>query len=495
MPMFMVIKDTININIDAFFLFLIYKDNKKELLMWKTRRQKPRTSSFRNFIDWLFNLFWSYKYVFLPIITITSGSTLVGFASEFATYSYALSIGMRPPVEGVPYLQTIIFALTISISILVGLFFVISFSYIKLLKLRLNDYHVIFVFLPSFLLLLYIMLYSYFLIQNVYHNGIAIGFNYFDFLALYLFLSSTLVTFFVVKFNLKTGNASRYIATSFYLLLAISIFFPSNYQYIISKTGFGGGIYIYITTKDKLDREIVCKLEIRTTEYFMCSNQNNSIYNEIPLNSVQSYRYANDFDHSIYLQMQFEKTDRSQYPNLLREKVLETQISQNRLAALWKNNRAIEGMLRRNPSQMFKDFTILPFKVDLFSLVQELNNLSLFIDKTSEKISILFENLDFETNQPIQKYQSDFQLNKLNDAELKQKELIDLVVLKLSKEYTEETITDEKAREIIKLINLVLKRPRFNEIYQVSRTASGVYKLNSKEIEGVIGSLFESLSE
>ena len=41
---------------------------------------------------------------------IIAGPGVVGFLSEYATYAYALRIGIRPPLEGIPYLRTAVAA-------------------------------------------------------------------------------------------------------------------------------------------------------------------------------------------------------------------------------------------------------------------------------------------------------------------------------------------------------------------------------------------------
>lgn len=51
-------------------------------------------------------------------VAILVGSGALGVISEFATYSYAIAYGFRPPVEGIPYLQATVMLL--SIIILVG---------------------------------------------------------------------------------------------------------------------------------------------------------------------------------------------------------------------------------------------------------------------------------------------------------------------------------------------------------------------------------------
>ena len=39
------------------------------------------------------------------ILGIVTGPGLLGFLSEYATYRYSLYYGLRPPLEGIPYLR------------------------------------------------------------------------------------------------------------------------------------------------------------------------------------------------------------------------------------------------------------------------------------------------------------------------------------------------------------------------------------------------------
>jgi len=53
---------------------------------------------------------WSFpaKIVFTALVGGLGGSSLVGFLSEYATYVYCISYGIRPPAEGIPYLKATI---------------------------------------------------------------------------------------------------------------------------------------------------------------------------------------------------------------------------------------------------------------------------------------------------------------------------------------------------------------------------------------------------
>ncbi|SDZ70650.1 hypothetical protein SAMN05518854_1158 [Variovorax sp. YR266] len=55
----------------------------------------------RPYIPWGLSL----KLVLSAVVGVLGGAGLLGFASEFATYNYAIYYGFRPPLEGIPYLK------------------------------------------------------------------------------------------------------------------------------------------------------------------------------------------------------------------------------------------------------------------------------------------------------------------------------------------------------------------------------------------------------
>jgi hypothetical protein len=62
---------------------------------------------------------WSLPLKFLAsaLVGAVAGSSVLGVLVEYATHSYALAYGFRPPVEGTPYLRTIVSATSFSLLI------------------------------------------------------------------------------------------------------------------------------------------------------------------------------------------------------------------------------------------------------------------------------------------------------------------------------------------------------------------------------------------
>jgi hypothetical protein len=54
------------------------------------------------------------------------GPGLIGFLSEYATYAYALRIGIRPPLEGIPYLSATVTAGSLFIALSAAVVFILA---------------------------------------------------------------------------------------------------------------------------------------------------------------------------------------------------------------------------------------------------------------------------------------------------------------------------------------------------------------------------------
>ena len=65
---------------------------------------------FRDIIQYVMNTNFIVRYVLFSLLGALSGTTYIAVVSEFASYYYAWTNGLRIPVEGIPYLK-----LTISI--------------------------------------------------------------------------------------------------------------------------------------------------------------------------------------------------------------------------------------------------------------------------------------------------------------------------------------------------------------------------------------------
>ena len=86
----------------------------------------------KNIIDRYAALSVLFKLLISSSIGILAGASFIGFISEYATYYYAISYGVRLPVEGVPYLSITITLISILILVSSITTFAILSLYFKL---------------------------------------------------------------------------------------------------------------------------------------------------------------------------------------------------------------------------------------------------------------------------------------------------------------------------------------------------------------------------
>ena len=84
-----------------------------------------------DFLPWTLPL----KLVLSAILGVLGGAGLLGVLSEYATYSYAIYFGFRPPLEGIPYLKATVALGSFTLLISGALVFLLSISIIKYLVL------------------------------------------------------------------------------------------------------------------------------------------------------------------------------------------------------------------------------------------------------------------------------------------------------------------------------------------------------------------------
>jgi hypothetical protein len=77
---------------------------------------------------------WSLtlKLVLSALISILSGAGLLAYLSEYATYWYALYFGLRPPLEGIPYLKAAVALGSVLLLLLAALVFLFSVVALRL---------------------------------------------------------------------------------------------------------------------------------------------------------------------------------------------------------------------------------------------------------------------------------------------------------------------------------------------------------------------------
>ncbi len=92
----------------------------------------------------LFNKYISLAFPIRLVITSLAsafvGSSVLGFLAEYASYTYALHYGIRPPVEGIPYLRASVTALAFSVVLLGISAFAVCYWFLGSLAIRIERY-------------------------------------------------------------------------------------------------------------------------------------------------------------------------------------------------------------------------------------------------------------------------------------------------------------------------------------------------------------------
>jgi hypothetical protein len=68
-------------------------------------------------------LVFPLKLLIGTVLGIALGPGFVGLLSEYATYYYAIDLGIRPPLEGIPYLKSAVTAGSLLLAVVVAFFF------------------------------------------------------------------------------------------------------------------------------------------------------------------------------------------------------------------------------------------------------------------------------------------------------------------------------------------------------------------------------------
>ncbi|MDO8033597.1 hypothetical protein O3297_09230 [Janthinobacterium sp. SUN128] len=267
----------------------------------------------------------SIKFLLSAVLGILGSAGLLGFLSDYATYFYAYDMGIRPPLEGVPYLKaTVTFASlflllsgAILFSLVVASFKLIYISFISIDKYALNINKLL---LPAPAALILHGMSSIEMIHRLPRNAkfililvttitVAVAFilstltgeSFKEFppytknqvvaaLSIITVLSTTMIAF---------PSSTWWISISItvvYFLFCISILFnPDQYAHFLRVAGYGGGIPVELqSNEDYLQRKISSEpisLILRTNDTFIIFNQKEKKFIEIPREKIISISY------------------------------------------------------------------------------------------------------------------------------------------------------------------------------------------------------------
>jgi hypothetical protein len=259
---------------------------------------------------------WLPIKILLAFLGALTGASILGFLSEYAAYSYALQCGIRPPLEGIPYLRASVTAGGFLLSAM-GLTFYMTFAlYLnitskilanallkminRIQKLR-GENQIQIDDLPLVLnppiegtarkciiIILAIftgVLFAWYPLPWI-EKYLGIDREYFELLTRFFCVSSISVGYALIKkysiWLLSFGWTALVL-----LILIASILRPSVYASLLRHVGYGGGIRVKIEQMDT-DSTNDYALLLRTSEAFIVRDEQKNEIIEIPNRNVRT---------------------------------------------------------------------------------------------------------------------------------------------------------------------------------------------------------------
>ncbi len=271
------------------------------------------------------------------IVGVVAGPGLIGFLSEYATYAYALRIGIRPPLEGIPYLSATVTAgslfLALSASIvfifarivaariagrIIGLFRDVSVSANKLstlfdnlFKVRINKtghddlINKVKSISPRNALILSIsisLLFGAILFAIEYYNKSSTN----PFIPGVFGSVFSLVAFLTIWRKAAIWWVAIASAILFYALSFYFIFSINYYSHFLRIVGYGGGSKIDVEYVESAKPPTLSEyyLLLRTSHSLICLETDKSTVTEIPIRTVKAIKYQLGGQHRNFVNVQ-----------------------------------------------------------------------------------------------------------------------------------------------------------------------------------------------
>lgn len=275
-------------------------------------------------VEWFLNLTFPWRILLSALMVFLSGPALIGFLSEYATYWYAINKGVRPPVEGIPYLSATVTFASLAIVLAASIAFYLSRAIVRYFIGNVVVSFEGYTKLPSMILGLLKRSFSFEStslnrtidhvggitdkIRNVSPKGIitlsivialaVFGLSYwrlsvlqdakaiegaiaFSIYSIALILS--LWRQFVMKFI-------AFLSVVLFYFFSVSLLFNQTYySEFLKLTGFGGGQVISINLKDQ-SKPVEMELILRSKDWFIGFSENGENV-EVPKEAVERIQY------------------------------------------------------------------------------------------------------------------------------------------------------------------------------------------------------------
>lgn len=235
------------------------------------------------------------------------GSSFVGAVSEYATYRYAIYYGIRPPLEGIPYLTATVVFGSFFLLLTGAILFVVMMLGIKMagevIVWFCNEIRSTFEPETKHMDLRHILT----LMTNkslaafsLSVCGILVAFLSYAFLRGSAFERACAIVYF---FGLLAFNSvarpkmawyfAAFLTLSYYSALLTLMFVPHCYTQFLRTVGYGGGLPVIVELNDQVEEDIApgSYLMLRTTEAVLVFNPTKITIVEVPLANVRRLSY------------------------------------------------------------------------------------------------------------------------------------------------------------------------------------------------------------
>jgi hypothetical protein len=293
---------------------------------------KSKSGVIAGFIETYLPYGLSVKLILGALLTLLAGPGFLGYISDYATYYYAYNMGIRTPLEGVPYIKAAVTAASVFLLFASALIFALSIflvnSSLNTIKNYFNtsepilqrfaeflhvkykssaDYEttvqsirsqgtwlkILFIVATSFLFSMLVGVTEYFL---TYHNsnlgsGALLKLTR-EFFPVFIYVSAVLASLLFLRFLWKLAFA---LATAFIVMCLFFMFQPGHYASFLQVIGYGGGIPVSLTCKNDVSRIDICagekSLILRTNETLILLDKDRNVIFEVPREEFLYVRY------------------------------------------------------------------------------------------------------------------------------------------------------------------------------------------------------------
>jgi hypothetical protein len=257
---------------------------------------------------------WPIKFILGAALSAVAGGGVLSFLVEHAMYAYAMSYGVRPPVEGVPYLAALVSFTSVAMLLLGAAMAVLIVVLVQQIQRRFAPGEPLvrrleqlkgwkaaaFVLVAAAILTAIEIALSRYAAKS---TGICVW---------PLFACRTerdgdaawsLVTFaFALPLAVMIWRRSWVwwctgaFVSIYYAWLGLMVLPPEGYARLLRNTGFGGGIAVTLDLKDSSrptgSRQLETHLVLRSASHIVVYNPESGRISEYPMSDVQQVAYA-----------------------------------------------------------------------------------------------------------------------------------------------------------------------------------------------------------